>query len=62
MSLLMSNIPGTTKMANPIKTPIDSAKLTPKFGYLKSEMIPTRIKIAPIIVFMFCFLIVLNKI
>ena len=57
----MSKIPGIIIMPRPINTPTDSAILTPKFGYLKSDIIPTRIKIAPIIVFMFCFLIVLNN-
>lgn len=53
MSLLISKTPGITMMAKPISTPIDSGKLTPKFGYLKRETMPTKIKIAPRNVFIF---------
>jgi hypothetical protein len=51
ISLLIRRIPGTTIMASPISTPIDSAMLTPKLGYLNSETIPRRIKRNPKTVF-----------
>ena len=46
-------MPGITKIATPVNTPIDSGKLTPKFGYLKRDTMPRMIKIDPITVFIF---------
>ncbi len=40
-------------MANTIKTPSVSGRLTPKLGYLVRDTIPKIIKPIPIIVFIF---------
>ena len=44
-------MPGITIMDKPINTPIDSGKLTPKFGYLKSDTTPRIISKNPNTVF-----------
>ena len=54
MSLLINRIPGTTMIARPINTPIDSDKLLPKLGYLKSDTTPRMINKNPNTVFI-CF-------
>ena len=53
ISLLINKIPGTTMMARPINTPMDSGKLLPKLGYLKSDTTPRMINKNPNTVFIF---------